>query len=156
MRLSANFTLEELCRSDKACDLQIINQVTDAEHLNALRTLARTVLQPIRSMHGGPVRVTSGYRRPELNKAVGGVPTSQHCKGEAADITVGSNEANKALFERVALSDIPYDQLILEFGGKWIHVSHKLNGAQRRQVLESYKDSTGKTRYKDITKTCRQ
>lgn len=156
MSLSPNFTLEELCASTKAKELQIINQVTDAEHLDALRTLARTVLQPIRSMHGGPVRVTSGYRRPELNKAMGGVYTSQHCKGEAADITVGNPAINKALFDRVARSDIPYDQLILEFGGQWLHVSHKLTGAQRRQVLEAYKDQTGKTRYNDITKTYRQ
>ena len=152
MNLSPNFTLEELCASTKAKELQIINQVTDAVHLQALKVLAKDVLQPIRDMHEGPVTVTSGYRQPALNKALGGSPTSQHPKGEAADITVGSPADNKDLFEQIARSDIPYDQLICEFGGEWLHVSHRLHGTQRRQVLEAYKVN-GVTRYRDITKT---
>ena len=151
MNLSANFTLEELCASTKAKELQIINQVTDAAHLQALKALAKEVLQPIRDMHGGPVTVTSGYRQPALNEAVGGTPKSQHPKGEAADITVGSPADNKALFEQIARSDIPYDQLICEFGGEWLHVSHRLHGPQRRQVLEAYKVK-GVPSYRDITK----
>ena len=152
MNLSPNFTLEELCASTKAKELQIINQVTDAVHLQALKVLAKDVLQPIRDMHEGPVTITSGYRQPALNKALGGSPTSQHPKGEAADITVGSPADNKDLFEQIARSDIPYDQLICEFGGEWLHVSHRLHGTQRRQVLEAYKVN-GVTRYRDITKT---
>ena len=109
MNLSANFTLEELCASTKAKELQIINQVTDAAHLQALRALAKEVLQPIRDLHGGPVTVNSGYRQPALNAAVGGTPKSQHPKGEAADITVGNPADNKDLFEQIARSDIPYD-----------------------------------------------
>ena len=151
MNLSPNFTLEELCTSTKAKELQIINQVTDAVHLQALKALAKEVLQPIRDLHGGSVTVTSGYRQPALNKALGGSPTSQHPKGEAADITVGSPADNKDLFEQIARSDIPYDQLICEFGGEWLHVSHRLHRSQRRQVLEAYKVK-GVTRYKDITK----
>ena len=151
MNLSPNFTLEELCASTKAKELQIINQVTDAVHLQALKALAKEVLQPIRDLHGGPVTVTSGYRQPALNKALGGSPTSQHPKGEAADITVGSPADNKGLFEQIVRSDIPYDQLICEFGGEWLHVSHRLRGSQRRQVLEAYKVK-GVTRYRDITK----
>ena len=151
MKLSPNFTLEELCASTKAKELQIINQVTDATHLQALKTLAKEVLQPIRDLHGGPVTVTSGYRQPALNKALGGSPTSQHPKGEAADITVGCPDDNKNLFEQIARSGIPYDQLICEFGGEWLHVSHRLHGPQRRQVLEAYKVK-GVTRYRDITK----
>ena len=151
MNLSTNFTLDELCASTKAKELQIINQVTDAVHLQALKALAKEVLQPIRDMHGDPVTVTSGYRQPALNEAVGGTPKSQHPKGEAADITVGSPADNKALFEQIARSGIPYDQLICEFGGEWLHVSHRLHGPQRRQVLESYK-AKGVTRYRDITK----
>ena len=151
MNLSTNFTLEELCASTKAKELQIINQVTDATHLQALKALAKEVLQPIRDMHEGPVAITSGYRQPALNKALGGSPTSQHPKGEAADITVGSPADNKDLFELIAKSDISYDQLICEFGGEWLHVSHRLHGLQRRQVLEAYKVN-GVTRYRDITK----
>ena len=151
MNLSTNFTLEELCASTKAKELRMINQVTDAVHLQALKALAKEVLQPIRDLHEGPVTVTSGYRQPALNEAVGGSPTSQHPKGEAADITVGSPADNKALFEQIARSGIPYDQLICEFGGKWLHVSHRLHGLQRRQVLEAYKVK-GVIRYRDITK----
>ena len=152
MNLSTNFTLEELCASSKAKELQIINQVTDAGHLQALKALAKEVLQPIRDLHGGPVTVNSGYRQPALNKALGGSPTSQHPKGEAADITVGNPADNKDLFEQIASSDIPFDQLICEFGGEWLHVSHRLHGSQRRQLLEAYKVK-GVTRYRDITKT---
>ena len=152
MNLSPNFTLEELCASTKAKELQIINQVTNAVHLQALKALAKEVLQPIRDMHGDPVTVTSGYRQPALNKTLGGSPTSQHPKGEAADITVGGPADNKDLFEQIARSDTPFDQLICEFGGEWLHVSHRLHGPQRRQVLESYK-AKGVRRYRDITKT---
>lgn len=152
MNLSPNFTLEELCASTKAKELRIINQVTDAVHLQALKALTKEVLQPIRDLHGAPVTVTSGYRQPALNKALGGSPTSQHPKGEAADIAVGSPADNKDLFEQIARSGIPYDQLICEFGGEWLHVSHRLHGPQRRQVLEAYKVN-GVTRYRDITKT---
>ena len=151
MNLSTNFTLEELCASTKAKDLQIINQVTDATHLQALKALAKEVLQPIRDMHEGPVTVTSGYRQPALNEAVGGTPTSQHPKGEAADIAVGRPADNKARSEQIARSGIPDDQLICEFGGEWLHVRHRLHGPQRRQVLEAYKVK-GVTRYRDITK----
>ena len=91
------------------------------------------VLDPIRRMWGRPIIVNSGYRCPKLNAAVGGSATSQHMKGEAADITAGDPTKNKELFDMIERSAIPFDQLIDEKGYRWIHVSYRPNG--RRNVL---------------------
>ena len=85
-------------------------------------------------MWGGPITVNSGYRCDKLNAAVGGVPTSQHRLGEAADITAGSSLKNKELFEKVRYSNIQFDQLIDECGYAWIHVSYR-EGRNRNQIL---------------------
>ena len=74
--------------------------------------LCQKVLQPLRDKFGSAIIVNSGYRSPAVNKAVGGVPTSQHVRGEAADITAGSKERNKRLFE--ILKTIEVDQTIDE------------------------------------------
>ena len=84
---------------------------------------------------GKPIGVNSGYRSPALNAAVGGAAASQHMKGEAADITTGSVADNLRLFERIAASAIPFDQLIDENRGRWIHISYRADGKNRRQVL---------------------
>lgn len=91
-------------------------------------------LDPIRELWGKPIGVNSGYRSPELNRAVGGKTTSQHQRGEAADITTGSVEGNRKLFELIQASGIEFDQLIDENGYKWLHVSYVSRG-NRKQVL---------------------
>jgi hypothetical protein len=75
--------------------------------------------------------VNSGYRCPELNRMVGGTPTSQHQRGEAADITVGSRAANRRLLALIKRLDLPVDQCIDEKGCRWIHVSHRATGNRR-------------------------
>lgn len=155
MRLSANFGLSELCRSDTAERIGVINQVTDPVHLSALRELCLAVLQPLRDLWGSPVRVTSGYRRPALNEALGGSRTSQHLSGEAADITVGTRSDNLRLMRMIIDAGLPYDQLIDEFEGQWLHVSHCLEGEQRGQILEARRDRAGRTYYTDVTKQYR-
>ena len=97
MQLTKNFTLEELVHSDTANAKGIDNTPTQ-EIIDNLKELAENVLQPIRDKWGKPLTVNSGYRCKELNKAVGGVSTSQHQKGKAADIEAGTNEDNKELF----------------------------------------------------------
>lgn len=92
-------------------------------------------LDPVRELWGKPIGVNSGYRSPALNAAVGGAAASQHMKGEAADITTGSVADNLRLFERIAASAIPFDQLIDENRGRWIHISYRADGKNRRQVL---------------------
>lgn len=126
------FTKSELTRSDTARIRRIDNTPTP-EASAALDALMWNVLDPIRRMWRRPIIVNSGYRCPKLNAAVGGSATSQHMKGEAADITAGDPTKNKELFDMIERSAIPFDQLIDEKGYRWIHVSYRPNG--RRNVL---------------------
>jgi hypothetical protein len=87
----------------------------------------------LRTVYGKPIRVNSGYRCPKLNKAVGGSATSQHVLGQAADITGGNKSENKILFDLIKSLKLPFDQLIWENGGTWVHVSY--GPRNRRQVL---------------------
>lgn len=126
------FTKSELTRSDTARILKIDNTPTP-EASAALDALMWNVLDPIRRMWGKPIIVNSGYRCPKLNAVIGGSATSQHMKGEAADITAGDPTKNKELFDMIAQSAIPFDQLIDEKNYRWIHVSYRPNG--RRNIL---------------------
>lgn len=127
------FTIEELCRSDKARQIGISNTPTD-DIIDSLSDLVENVLDPARGMLGRTVTVNSGYRCLELNKSVGGAPTSQHTKGEAADLTTGNREENKRLFE-IIRDHLPFDQLINEYDYSWIHVSYR-QGNNRKQILK--------------------
>ena len=131
------FSIEELCASDTARRRGIDNRPSAAIS-GKLQTLIEQLLDPIRAAWGGPIAVNSGYRSPALNRAVGGVSTSQHLKGEAADITVGSTADNKRLFDKIIelqkAGRIAFDQLIDESGYKWIHISYRA-GANRNQTL---------------------
>lgn len=131
-RLSNNFTLDEFTRSDTASRLGIINEPGDKE-LAALRVLVSRTIQPLRDALGVAIHVNSGYRCPELNKAVGGVPTSQHQKGEAADLSI-DGKANDIL-EALENNNIPFDQAILYRKQNFLHVSLKLDGVQRSNVI---------------------
>ena len=116
------FSMKELIRSDVAGLKEIDNTPTkDVE--DKLELLINNILDPIREMWGRPLTVNSGYRCEELNKVIGGKPTSQHLKGEAADITTGSKSGNMELFEMIKNSGISFGQLIDECGYSWIHVS---------------------------------
>lgn len=131
-KLSENFTLEEFTRSDAASRLGIINEPGEKE-LAALRVLVSRTIQPLRDKLGVPIHVNSGYRCPELNKAVGGVPTSQHQKGEAADLSIDGKAAD--ILEALENSNIPFDQAILYRKQNFLHVSLKLDGVQRSNVI---------------------
>lgn len=126
------FTKSELTRSDTA-RAQGIDNTPTPEASVALDALMWNVLDPIRRMWGHPISINSGYRCPKLNAAVKGSATSQHMKGEAADITAGDPTKNRELFDMIVRSAIPFDQLIDEKGYRWIHVSYRPNG--RRNVL---------------------
>ncbi len=131
-KLSENFTLEEFTRSDAASRLGIINEPGEKE-LAALRVLVSRTIQPLRDALGVAIHVNSGYRCPELNKAVGGVPTSQHQKGEAADLSIDGKAAD--ILEALENSNIPFDQAILYRKQNFLHVSLKLDGVQRSNVI---------------------
>ena len=128
------FTLQELTRSATARRLGIYN-TPPASAVKALNELVDNVLDPLRKAWGGPIQVNSGYRCPALNKAVGGSPYSQHQRGEAADITVGTPSANRRLLALIKRLDLPVDQCIDEKGCRWIHVSHR-KGHNRRQYMK--------------------
>ena len=119
--MATYFTLSELLRSDTAAARSIDNAPSH-DVIRRLNALMDECLDPVRELWGKPIGVNSGYRLPALNAAVGGAAASQHMKGEAADITTGSVADNLRLFERIAASAIPFDQLIDENRGRWIHI----------------------------------
>lgn len=127
------FTIEELCRSDKVRQMGIDNTPTE-DVIDRLSDLVENVLDPAREKIGKPVAVSSGYRCPELNRAVGGVVTSQHVKGEAADLTTGNRKENERLFQ-IIRDNLPFDQLIDEYDYSWVHVSYRRSG-NRKQILK--------------------
>lgn len=124
------FTYNELIRSNTALKMNIDNTPKSPEVRENLLKLGDTILDPIRERWGLPIRVTSGYRCKELNKAVGGSRTSQHLVGEASDI-VPMNGDVRGLFilikQMINNGEIEVGQAILEYGGssrpRWIHVS---------------------------------
>ena len=127
------FTLKEMINSDTAKSKGIDNTPTWSVVLNLLE-LVQNVLDPIRESYGKPIIVNSGYRCIELNRAIGSKDNSQHTLGLAADITVGSKEANKQLFKFVQSNIDKWDQLIDEHDYQWIHISYNKNN-NRKQVL---------------------
>ena len=148
MNLSANFTLKELTKSDTATRLGLDNTPDEATIEN-LKLLCQEVLQPIREHFGKSVTVNSGYRSPESNAAVGGSKTSDHCKGQAADIEI-DGIPNPELAKWI-MDNLDYTQLILEFytqgqpNSGWVHVSYDPNNI-KMQELTAVKIA-GKTTY---------
>lgn len=129
------FTFRELTASSTADKLRIDN-TPSWDEIAAIKMLAVDVLDPIRVLWGHPIIVNSGYRCKLLNAEVGGVPNSQHrCQGmtAAADITAGNRRDNLLLADMITKSDIQYDQLIVEDGGRWLHVSMSLK--PRKQAI---------------------
>ena len=128
-----NFTIQELTASATAEAKKIKNDPTP-EAVENLKLLVDKVLDPLRDAYGKPIRVNSGYRSPALNAAVKGSKTSQHVKGQAADITGGSKQENKKLFELAQKLNLPYCQLIDEKNFSWVHISYDKNNV-KRQIL---------------------
>ena len=131
-----HFKFYEMIRSSKAEELNIDNWPKDADIMDNL-IFTMQCLDDIREQYGLPLYISSGYRCDELNKKVGGVKTSQHTKGQAADIQLGSVEKNRAFFNwcQCNINDLPIDQLIDESNYSWVHCSFKKDGG-RKQVLQ--------------------
>lgn len=145
MKLSKNFHLKELTKSSTAERLGLKNYPTE-DQLIALTVVTNRVLQPVREKFG-IVTVNSGLRGEELNKAVGGSKTSQHCKGEAVDFECYS-VSNYELAKWIA-ENLEFDQLILEFYKKgdphsgWVHCSYNRLGENRAKQLTALKSGRG-------------
>lgn len=132
------FTIDELSASTEARKMGIDNTPT-SEAIANLTELVEHVLDPLRDKYGHPIMVSSGYRCPRLNRAVGGEEASQHVKGEAADIYVTRPKEMAELFALIYYT-LPFDQLIWERGTDeapaWIHVSYR-EGLNRRECLRT-------------------
>ncbi|MDR3226611.1 MAG: peptidase M15 [Prevotellaceae bacterium] len=124
------FTIKELSETNTG-----LQNIPTQEAIANLENLVEKILDPVREFWGAPIIVNSGYRSEAVNIAVGGVASSQHLKGEAADITVGNPTKNRQLFEMLANGGYEFDQLIDEKNYTWIHVSLKRSGNNRRQIL---------------------
>ena len=149
MKLTTNLSLAEVTYSATALRKGIANEPT-VNHLINLKAVAENIFQPCRNHFGKPLRVTSGYRSKELNKAIGGSNNSQHSKGEALDMQSTEGYTNRDLFMFIK-DHLEFDQLIGEFPDDmgefaWVHCSYKTEG-NRNEVLVAYKEN-GKTRYK--------
>lgn len=134
--LSPHFRLSEFTRSRTAEAAGIDNRIPEALIPN-LVTLCEAVLEPLRQHAGKPITISSGYRCLRLNALVGGVPTSQHLTGEAADLHLPSLAEGRAWFNWIA-THCSYDQLLWERRGstRWIHVSCRSDPSKnRRKVL---------------------
>jgi zinc D-Ala-D-Ala carboxypeptidase len=149
MNLSQNFSLAEMTKSETALRLDLPND-PEPDHLENMKALAENVLQPVRNYFGMGVKVNSAYRHPDVNKAVGGSTTSDHCKGMAADIEI-PGIPNAELAEWIQ-DNLEFRQLILEFytpgvpDSGWVHVSYNPSD-NKKQVLTAMKEN-GKTVYK--------
>lgn len=144
--VSKNFDYKEFEKTDVP-GMQVRNTITSTEVRDSIKALVDEVLQPLRDAWDKPLAINSGYRCPEVNKAVGGVPTSQHTKGEAADVCPfgrnghGDIEVVRQLAQKAVELDLPFDQMILY--PSFVHFSHRLKCEQRRQILYN-KRYTGK------------
>ena len=148
MQLTNNFSLAEMVKSDTALRHDMDNTPGEAEIVN-LKTLCEKVLQPVRDQFKTGVKVNSGFRHPEVNAKVGGSKTSDHCKGQAADIEIpGIPNADLAVW---IMDNLDYTQLILEFytpgvpDSGWVHVSYDPANLKKQNLTATKQN--GKTVY---------
>ena len=150
--ISKHISIKEAVRSNTAERLGI-NNFPDSPILVRMQLLAENIFEPLRAYVDEPIFISSFYRSPELNKAIGGSANSQHCKGEAIDLDdIYGGATNAEMFDFIK-NNLDFDQLIWEFGSDdnpaWIHVSYKKEG-NRNRILRAVKEN-GKTVYKNIT-----
>jgi hypothetical protein len=149
MKISEHLYLAEVIRSESAKRYGISNMPTE-EHIANFKLLAENIFEPIRSHFRCPILISSGYRSKELNNKIGGSKTSQHCLGQAVDIDMDGTDygaTNADIFKYIK-SDLPFDQLIWEFGSDnnpdWVHVSY--SDRHRKEILKAIRVN-GKVKY---------
>ena len=154
MKISKHLTLAECTNSATATRLGIVNNNPSKSVIENMKVLAENVFEPIREHFDKPIYVISVYRGFNLNQAVKGSITSQHCEGKAMDIDMQDNQSlsNKEIFDFIK-NNLEFDQLIWEFGNSknpnWVHVSYNA-GKNRKQILKATKNKDGKTIYTKI------
>ena len=147
--ISKHISYKEGVHSNTAIRRGIDNTPTD-DQLYFMEIVAEEVFEPLREWVGGPIKINSFYRCPELNTAIGGSATSQHCKGQAMDIDDTFGKATNAEMYNWIKDNLDFDQMIWEFGDDdnpaWIHVSYVSPEKNRNRCLKAYKEN-GKTKY---------
>ena len=150
--ISKHISYKEGVYSNTAIRRGIDNTPTD-DNIKSMEKLAKEVFEPLRTYVGGPIKINSFYRCPELNKAIGGSSTSQHCKGQAVDIDDTFGHMTNAEMYHWIKDNLDFDQMIWEFGDDdnpaWVHVSYVSPEKNRNRCLKAYKENK-KTKYKVI------
>jgi len=130
-----------------------IDNTPDSEQLDNMETIAENIFEPLRQYVEGPIKINSFFRSSDLNKAIGGSRTSQHCKGQAMDIDDTFGKMTNAEMYHWIKENLDFDQMIWEFGDddnpNWIHVSYVSAEKNRNRCLKAYKENK-KTKYKTI------
>ena len=147
--ISKHISDKESVYSRTALRLSIDNTPT-TQHKENMIKLAEEVFEPLRAYVGGPIKINSFYRSPELNKAIGGSSKSQHCNGQAIDIDDTFGKMSNAEMYEFIKDHLDFDQMIWEFGDEenpnWVHVSYVSPQENRNRCLKAYKKN-GKTKY---------
>ena len=130
-----------------------IDNTPNEDQRKSMHEIARDIFEPLREWVGGPIRINSFFRSSELNKAIGGSTSSQHCKGQAMDIDDGGCKKTNAEMYSWIKENLNFDQMIWEFGNddnpNWVHISYVDTTSNRNRCLKAYKEN-GKTKYKVI------
>ena len=153
MKISDHITYAEAIHSNTAKRKSIDNTPSEVQVLS-MKLLSEKIFEPLRKWTGGPIKVNSFFRSVTLNEAIGGVASSQHCKGQAIDIDdVYGYKSNAEMYKWVK-ENLDYDQMIWEFGTdtqpNWIHISYVSKEENRNKCLKAYKEH-GRTKYKVIS-----
>ena len=151
-RISKHISYKEGVYSRTATRLGIKNN-PNAEQMKNMIAIAEEVFEPLRAYVGGPIKINSFFRSPELNKAIGGSAKSQHCHGQAIDLDDTFGRCTNAEMFEFIKKHLDFDQMIWEFGDEdnpdWVHVSYVSPDQNRNRCLQAYKEN-GKTNYKII------
>ncbi len=150
--ISKHISNKESVYSRTATRLGIDNKPNEKQLQNMV-TVAEEIFEPLRMWVGGPIKINSFFRSPELNKAIGGSTKSQHCNGHAMDIDDTFGRATNAEMFDFIKENLDFDQMIWEFGDdnnpNWVHVSYVSPTENRRRCLKAYKENKI-TKYKTI------
>ena len=153
MKISDHITYAEAIHSNTAKRKSIDNTPNEVQVLS-MKLLANKIFEPLRKWVGGPIKVNSFFRSVTLNEAIGGVASSQHCKGQAIDIDdVYGYKSNAEMYKWIQ-ENLDYDQMIWEFGTdtqpNWVHISYVSKEENRNKCLKAYKEHS-RTKYKVIS-----
>tara|TARA_R110000787_G_scaffold169774_1_gene282463 strand:+ start:979 stop:1434 length:456 start_codon:yes stop_codon:yes gene_type:complete len=150
--ISTHISDKESVHSNTAIRRDIDNTPNDKQIFN-MQLIAKQIFEPLRAYVGGPIKINSFFRSPELNTAIGGSESSQHCKGQAIDIDDTFGKMTNAEMYEFIKEHLSFDQLIWEFGDdknpNWLHVSYVSEEKNRNRCLKAYKENR-RTKYKVI------